>query len=93
MKRIGKLSFDVQKVIGKGSFGDVFTGLYKRNALFGTIFPHPLFKHVKEVAVKRFQRSLVNESLIQKEVEFVKKAGDHPNILPYICIEKDVDFM
>ncbi len=78
---IGKLIFE--KRIGTGSFGTVFSGFHSDSR--------------QPVAVKKVYRQHdVNESnrlLRQMETEVMEKASGHPNILGYICTEKDADFL
>lgn len=74
--RVGKLNYNQKKVIGRGSFGTIvyrgFLGLYEND---------------KQVAVKRMQRGKhLDESLVQREVELMKKASGHHNILRYILV-------
>ncbi len=77
LDRDKKLSYDPENVIGRGSFGIVYKGLYLN----------------KQVAVKRIQRSHgVDESVLQ-EVEFMMKAEAHPNSLRYICTHKDDNYV
>ena len=81
--RVGKLKYNKGKVVGRGSSGTyVFRGF---------LGPH---ENGIPVAVKRMQRSPnLDESLIQREVELLKKANDHPNIIRYIHQESDSNFL
>jgi len=80
--RVGKLNYIQTKIIGRGSYGTVVFQGYLG-----------LYENYRPVAVKRLQRSHVNPSLIQREVELMKRASDHPNILRYIHTEIDPNFM
>jgi len=82
--KIGKLKYYSDKIIGQGNFGTVFSGILRGGVHGGDNKP---------VAVKRLERSRVDESLIQREVELMIKACDHPNILRYICTEMNGDFL
>lgn len=90
MTRVGKLSYDPKKIIGRGSMGTVvFQGFHHS--------PSNDDK-VTSVAVKRVLKSgLLNdngdESSIEREVELMQRISDHPNILRYICTEKNDDFL
>lgn len=76
--KIGDVRFDQKTIIGRGSYGNtVFKGFYIDKA----------------VAVKRVLRSEVNEQAVQQEVELMKKAKDHPNVLRYICTDTNDDFL
>jgi len=75
--RVGHLSYDPKSIIGRGSYGT-------------TVFKGI---HLGPVAVKRILRNEVNDSAIQIEVELMKKAIDHPNILRYYCTEMNDDFL
>ena len=80
---VGKLNYNQKKIIGRGSYGTiVFQG-----------FVLGLYEKDRPAAVKRYQRSHVNESLFNWEVELMKKASDHPNILRYIRTERDANFL
>lgn len=81
--RVGKVNYYIDKVIGRGSFGTVFSG--RLEGLFE--------EERKSVAVKRVERGRVDESLIKREVELMKKANDHPYILRYFCTETDKNFL
>ncbi len=77
---VGKLRYDPSKHFGSGSFGTVFAGYFGR----------------KKVAVKRIQKQHVDtnhESLMPSEAELMQTADDHPNILRYVCTEKDAHFV
>jgi len=82
-KVIGKLSYEPNDKIGQGAFGTVFSGFY--NLL--------LYSESTPVAIKQIQISRVKEDDIKKEVELMIKAKDHPNILRYIFMETNDDFM
>ena len=88
LKRVGKLNYDPHSIIGRGSFGVVFTGYYNSSslALLG-------FGKQEPVAVKRVQRSHIDDYSIRKEVKLMEKAGGHPNILRYYCTEMTDDFL
>ena len=77
-------------IIGRGNFGTVYGGIY--------IFSEPIFGRAKSmpVAVKRFEKGRVTESVVKKEVDLMKKAGYQPNILTYILnihTEMSSDFL
>lgn len=82
--RVGKVKYNPDKVIGRGNFGTVFRGIL-RGDIHGA--------DEKPIAVKRVERIRVDESLIQREVELMQKANDHPNILHYFCTEMNNEFM
>lgn len=86
---LDKLSYDSTVIIGQGNSGFVFKGNYRMNPL-GAISGLANMS----VAVKRIQKSFVadDESAIKREVESMLQAGDHPNILRYICTEMDDNF-
>ena len=89
--RVGKLSYDQKNILGKGNFGTVYGGSYIISepiflAIFGKAKSIP-------VAVKRFEKGRVTESVVKKEVDLMKKAGHHPNILSYIHTEISSDFL
>ena len=88
--RIGKLNFDPNKIIGRGSFGTfVFKGFYSDSTL-GAL----LFGSGQPVAIKRIQKIHLNESTIQQEVELMQKTGnDHPNILKLFWTEMNADYL
>lgn len=88
IKTMDRLSYDSTVIIGKGTVGNVFKGSYRKN-LLGAVFG---FANLS-VAVKRIQKShLADETAINREVEPMLQAGDHPNILRYICTEMDDNF-
>lgn len=80
MKRtLGKLSYDRNDVIGHGSFGIVFKGV---------------FEGVKPVAIKRIDRTSADSSAeFKKEAEIMLRVRDHPNIIRYFCYEMDEHFL
>lgn len=82
---VGKLNYDPIKILGRGSFGTVFSGFYVDS----------LFRPAKftPVAVKRVEKSLINESIVRWEEELLKKASNHPNILNYIHTEINAEFL
>ncbi len=76
-----KLSYNSDDIIGRGSFGTiVFSGFYSPSTA---------------VAVKRIQIANVKDDKlqVQKEVELMMKAKDHPNILRYIATEMNEYFL
>jgi len=77
-RTIGKLSYDYEHIIGRGSFGHVYSGF---------------FEGVKPVAIKRIMRMAIYEFEFEKEAEIMLTASDHPNILRYFCYEMDDDFL
>ncbi len=83
-KRVGKLTYETNtnSILGRGSFGTVFPGFLEIKG-----------SSHQPVAVKRILNSELEAPFIQREVELMKKVSDHPNILRYICTEKDVDFL
>jgi len=83
MTTVGLLRYDPKDIIGQGGFSLVFKG----------------FHSLKPVAVKRVQKIYNKESnddessAIKKEVEVMKAAGKHSNILHYIGTEINEDFL
>ena len=79
MKRVGKLSYDLQRTIGEGSGGNiVFYGIYHEEDVD------------KPVAVKRIQRlNHADESAIQQEKKLMETTVNHVNILRYLWTERD----
>ncbi len=73
----GDLSYNTKQILGRGTFGIVFHG----------------FIEVTPVAVKRILKSEPEAPSIELEVELMQKAKYHPNILRYICTERDKTFM
>jgi len=76
------LSYDQKEIIGRGGNGTtVFKGFY--------------YKNKKQVAIKRIQRSYLenDESIVKKEVELLLKVDYHPNILHYIHLEMDINYL
>ena len=87
-KRIGKLIYDPNKIIGHGSFGTscVFSGLHSETYL------EAMLGSGKPVAIKRLQMN--NESNIQQEFkEIMQKVSDHPNILRLLWTEMEADYL
>ena len=75
------LSYNPDDIIGRGSFGTiVFSGFYSPSTA---------------VAVKRIQIANVKDDKlqVQKEVELMMKAKDHPHILRCIATEMNDDFL
>jgi len=80
--RVGNLSFNPEKDIGEGFFGTVYEGTFHTG------------EDDKPVAVKRIlKRRGVDESALLREVELMKIAEGHPNILHVIDTEKNYDFL
>ncbi len=82
--RVRKVKYYADLIIGRGSFGIVYSGNLRRGIYGGNNEP---------IAVKRVERGRVDESAIQREVELMVKANDHPNILRYCCTEMNNDFL
>lgn len=81
VRKVGKFSFFLKRRIGVGHFGYVFIGLLEGTRL---------------VAIKRLQRfrSIIkNEASIKIEFKLLLRVFDHPNILEYLAIEFDENFM
>ena len=70
----GELNYNVNEMLGKGSCGTV--------VFRGTFGPDRM-----PVAVKRIQLAQLKNDSVQKEVELMKKAMHHPNILHFIHTE------
>lgn len=85
MKKVGNdLSYNPEKIIGEGSYGTVYEGLFLISGSRGK---------KQSVAVKRIlKRRETDESIILREVDIMKKAI-HPNILHVIATEKNEDFV
>lgn len=84
MTTVGNLSYDPKHILGRGNFGTVFGGFLVH--VDGTNKSIP-------VAVKRIERGRADESIIQREMEILKKASNHPNILKYIHTEMNAEFL
>jgi len=73
-------------IIGRGSFGTVvYHGFVTQNK-----------RVISRVALKRIQLSNVKDKFIQRidELEsLLKVVPNHPNILPYLYIDSDDDFL
>jgi len=80
--QVGKVHYNSRIIVGEGSYGTIvfrgFLGLYEND---------------KSVAVKRIQRGKGKETFIKQEVELLKKASDHSNILRFIRTEIDTNFL
>ena len=81
-KKVRNLTYETSSILGRGSFGTVFSGFLEIKG-----------SHNQSVAVKCVLNSDLEAPFIQREVDLMKKVSDHPNILRYICTEKDVDFL
>ncbi len=77
VKRIGRLSYNRQDHLGRGSFASVFRGKYQATG-----------KAEIDVAIKRIETIDFNE--VEKVV--LEKLEPHHNIIRYFCIEEDDDF-
>lgn len=80
-RKCGKLVYDPNCVIGRGSSGvSVHKGCYGDST--------------KTVAAKRFNKTFITDvSVILREVEVMEKASYHPNILRFLGIEMDENFL
>jgi len=76
------LSYNETIKLGQGTYSYVYQGLLKY-----------IDGSSKAVAVKRIQNIEPEASFIQREKEVMKRAGDHKNILRYLLIEQDEDFL
>jgi len=75
MKKVSEeLSYDPNDKMGQGAFGIVYSGFYSQ---------------FTPVAVKQIQIGRVQEDEVKREVEIMKIAHNHRNILKYIHFEKD----
>ncbi len=78
MRRVGELSYDQKKVIGRGHYGTVFSGL---------------FQNKLPVAVKRTMRDFRDSSSISKEKEIISQIGNRQEfLLRYFCMETNDNF-
>jgi len=73
-----ELSYDPNDKIGQGTFGIVYSGFYSQSS---------------PVAVKQIQIGYFNEDEVKREVEIMKIAHKHCNILKYIHFEKNADYL
>lgn len=78
-KVVGQLRYESSSTLGKGFYSIVYSGFYSE-------FNIP-------VAIKRVEKGRANEDDAKKEVNLMKIAHDHSNILKYICFEMDADFL
>lgn len=79
--RVGKLSYDPNKLAGRGRFGTVFKCLFTTDTAI-------------LAAVKRIQKSdVANKESFLREVEIMQKGSSHPNILRFICTEENAEFL
>jgi len=78
-KKVARLSYDRNDVLGSGSFGKVYEGKFRESEE----------KQEIDVAIKRIEDVDVKdvERIIMENIE------PHPNILHCYCIEEDDDFM
>ena len=74
-----KLSFNRKLLLGRGSYGIVYQGVFEDNP----------------VAIKRILRNDMDddELLIYQEIEILRKANGHINIIRLICTEMNNDFL
>jgi len=87
-KTVGSLKFDKSHSIGKGRYGIVYKGIY------GHEYNGFVSGKKMPVAVKRLLIDHVGDSTqLRQEVENMKKAGNHLNILRCIHTETDCDFL
>ena len=75
----GELDYNDSEMLGHGSHGIVFRGTFGPDRM--------------PVAVKRIQLAQLKNDSVQKEVELMKKAMHHPNILHFIHTETIKDFL
>ncbi len=80
--KVGKLSYDPEKVLGRGRCGTVFSGF--------RLIPD---QNSIPVAIKRVEKDMVNESAIHKKEDLLQRASNHPNILKYIHTEMSAEFL
>lgn len=75
-----KLWIDRNNRIGKGGFGEVFSGL---------------FENIIIVAAKRIVREFTKDGLVPdiKEIEILRRANGHANILHFYGTEMNDDFL
>jgi len=59
--------YDIGKVIGKGAFSEVKEGVNKATG--------------KKVAIKSIRTKFIKTKLLMREIDIMKKVGNHPNIL------------
>jgi len=80
-RKCGQLVYDPNCVIGRGSSGvSVHKGRYGASRI--------------KVAAKRFNKTFITDvSVILREVEVMKRANDHPNILRFFGSEMDENFL
>ncbi len=90
--KVGNLNYDPEKILGRGSISTVFAGFLDSDNK--DISSYGIYKKVPvKVAAKRFQNTDIERTSVQKELELMQKANNHPNILSYICYEENNDFL
>lgn len=85
-KVVGQLKYNSSSTLGKGFFSSVYSGFYSLSKSHSLELYEP-------VAIKRLEKGRVKEDEAKKEVDLMKIAGDHANILKYVCFEMDADFL
>ncbi len=78
--KIVELSYNPKDIIGRGGFANVYRGLHHSS---------------RPVAIKRVQRNYGEDesAIMQREVDLMKKAGGHSNIVECIHTEMNAEFL
>lgn len=77
-EEVGQLRYD-PTVIGSGFYSTVYSGFDSKSKT--------------PVAVKQIQRTRIKEDEVKREVDVMRKAQNHSNILKYIDFELDKHFL
>jgi len=85
--RVGNLSYNPEKIVGEGSYGTIVNE--------GTFHKSSIKEENMKVAIKRIlkMRGVDDELDVLREVDLMKKAEGHPNILHVITTEEDAIFL